>query len=673
MSTNEPRTTAPEDRVPWPQLIAYGMGGLIPIALFNIAGQLMGLLGNISLGLSAFWLGTIMIVPRLWDALSDPVMGHLSDNTRSRWGRRRPYILIGGIAVAVSFVAMWWIPRGEWIRELFPGEAAYNWFQLAYILAGLLLFFTATTIFEIPHGALGMEMSGDYHERTRLFSAKGFLGNLFAMGTPWLIYLAGLEFFRGPGGTLTDGMRSVSLFIAAVLVPLSVWWFFALREPGFAVAKQQQKNTLWEDVRSTISNGTFLNLVAIIFTLAMGFNFVSLFGYYISIFYLYGGDATAAGPLLGVTGTVWAVTALVAVFPLNWLSKSFGKNVTLIIAILLMCAAQLAKIVCYRPGILFEFEVPVGLLADTPWTLTFQGPYLILIPTILLSAGMLMFFTLGSSMVGDICDEDELTTGTRNEGSFYSVYWWFIKMGTAFASFVTGALLVYTSFDERQNVIVDALRGSVAVVKTEAEKWDFHDRLKKVIGPLRESTAVVQSEFQKWDADNTTLDENGESLLRRMTRIESDAQRWHSEAVDEATRAATFDEQLGKAIISAEQLQSHLNTRLERYSDVAEHTEQLIAHLSEFIATAHSWREKRAELIAAPSEFVDEAEQILEQTTLLKKQAPKTLYRLRLVEIGLPLALSCVSILLTLRYPLTEARCYEIKQALEARRAKQAI
>ena len=102
MSTHERHTTAAEDRVPWNQLIAYGMGGLIPIALFNIAGQLMGLLGNISLGLSAFWLGTIMIVPRLWDAFSDPIIGHLSDNTRTRWGRRRPYILFGGIAVALE-------------------------------------------------------------------------------------------------------------------------------------------------------------------------------------------------------------------------------------------------------------------------------------------------------------------------------------------------------------------------------------------------------------------------------------------------------------------------------------------------------------------------------------------------------------------------------------------
>ena len=90
--------TAAEDRVPWDQLIAFGLGGLIPIALFNIVLQLVPLLGNISLGLSAAWLGAILVLPRLWEALSDPVVGHLSDNAHTRWGRRRPFILIGGVA-----------------------------------------------------------------------------------------------------------------------------------------------------------------------------------------------------------------------------------------------------------------------------------------------------------------------------------------------------------------------------------------------------------------------------------------------------------------------------------------------------------------------------------------------------------------------------------------------
>ena len=580
-----------EQRVPWPALIAYGMGGLIPIALFNASGRLMQMLGNISLGLSAFWLGVILIIPRLWDAVSDPIMGHLTDNTRTRWGRRRPYILLGGIAAAVTFSTMWWVPRGEAFIALFSSELAYDRFQFLFILAGLLLFFTACTIFEIPHGALGMELSEDYHERTRLFSAKSFLGNLFAMGTPWLIALASLEFFRGPGGDLIDGMRGVSLVVAAVLVPIVVWCFFVLEEPGFRVAQQQEKSPFWQDMRTALSNRTFLKLVVIIFTLAMGFNFVGLFNDYITIFYLYGGDVSAAATLLGLNGTVWAVTALVAVFPLNWLSRRWGKSNTLLIAILLMCAAQLSKIVCYNP----------------------DYPKLILLPTILLSSGMLMFFTLGSSMVGDICDEDELHTGTRSEGSYYSVFWWFIKMGTAFASFVTGALLVFTDFDETQNVTVDSLRGAIEV-------------------------------------------------------IQADAEAWKTEPFD-AARSDQLEQQLQEATQQIESLNDHLQNRLATEVYDLEHAKQLATDLRILDEMLEELRVRQSSLIEAPDQLRDMAEQAYSKTLSLKRQSPVTLLRLRIVEIGVPLLLSVLSIWLTLGYPLIESRCYEIKEQLQERRA----
>lgn len=616
MSTQAQHTTAAKDRVPWYRLIAFGLGGVIPIALFNIAGQLMGLLGNISLGLDAFWLNAIMVVPRLWEALSNPIIGHCSDNTRTRWGRRRPYILVGGVGVALTFVAMWWVPRGEWIHGVFTSDAGYNRFQFAYILGGLLLFFTACDVFDIPHGALGLEMSPDPHERTRLFSAKSFLGNLFAMGTPWLILLANLEFFRGTSGNLIDGMKYVSIFIAFVLVPLAVWWFFTLREPGFAMAREQKKGHFWHDMGTTVSNRTFLILTGTVFTLAMGFNFVANFANYITIFYLYGGDIKPASVLMGINGTVWAVTALVAVFPLNWLSKRFGKRNALFTAILLMCVAQLSKIVCYRTGTLFQLNLPASLVPEGYSRLNIQAPYLVLFPTMLLSAGMLMFFTLGSSMVGDVCDEDELNTGSRSEGTYYSVFWWFIKMGTALAQIVVGFLLGLTAFDQVQNVKVDKLHGDVAVIQADAEKW-------QVEGTVAEA------------------------------------------------RLKTLDQQLGKAIEDADALRVHFDERLKSNPAEAEHLTELLEQTNAFRARVEAIRQNSASLVAAPPEAARQSDLLLEQTAALMQQTPSTLFRLRLFEIGVPLLLSIVSIGLLMWYPLTEARSYEIKDALEKRRAEQ--
>ena len=488
MGLEKHHVTADADRLSPRRIAAYGLGGLIPIALFNIAGQLMGLMGNISMGLSAFWLGVIMIIPRLWDAFTDPLMGHVSDNARTPWGRRRPFILLGGIAVAVSFVLMWWIPDSDAVKEWFGTEASYNGFRLGYILLWLLIFFTACTIFEIPHGALGMEMSGDTHERTRLFSAKSFLGNLFAMGTPWLFFLANLEFFKGVGGNEADGMRWVSMVVAIILIPLAVWWFSALKEPP--ASGKAERISFVENLKTTFKNRTFLLLVAIFFVLAMGFNFVALLNYYISIFYLYGGDKVAAGPLLGVNGTVWGLTGLVAVFPLLWLDKRLGKRNALVFAILLMCGAQLSKIVCYNP----------------------EHPYLVLIPTIMLSAGMLMFFTLGPSMLGDICDENELKTGRRTDGSYYAVFWWFIKMGTAFASLVTGILIVVSQFDEVQAIGVDKLKGSIEIVQAAGTAPTDFDETHSAIGKLR-------SHFSEKETDGHTA-----SLLEKLDLLEGEIQ-----------------------------------------------------------------------------------------------------------------------------------------------------
>lgn len=686
------------DRITFGQLAAYSAGGIIPVALFNIAGQLVGLMGNISLGLSAFWLGLIMIIPRLWDAFSDPIVGHLSDNTRSRWGRRRPYLLIGGIAVAVFFVVMWWIPKGEVVHSWFPGESGFKSFQLLYILLSLLLFFTATTIFEIPHGALGMEMTSDPHERTRLFSGKSFVGNLFAMSTPWLFALANMEVFRGPGGNEADGMRYVSLMVAAVLIPLSFWWTAKLKEPGFVRVAKQEKTHFWSDIRIVGTNKNFIYLVLTIFTLAMGFNFVNLLGSYIPIFYVFGGDKVAGARLLGINGTIWAITGVLAVFPLNWISPKLGKRNTLIISMLLMCLAQLSKIVCYNP----------------------EHPYLVIIPTIMLSAGMLFFFTLGSSMVGDICDEDELRTGHRTEGSYYSIYWWFIKLGTAFASFVAGILITLTLFDEIQVTKVDSLQGSVRDMQARVTYWKGlpEDRAatadwlgkaqSQVSDAIRESKdylLFLESEAVKKPGRknymppdieaqrknvllNATIvtGKNIEALEQHQEALASAAGRDAATGTESASAAGTYTSsgaraaavndslikatipyimqaKLTKARITSFDLFVHLRTRSNEQKKSRDHTGQLINSMT-VINSRICALEPDTPLDVLGTSLAEIGAGI----EPLKKQSPFTLLMMRVVEIGLPVLLSLLALSFAFRYALTEKRTMEIKELLKKKR-----
>lgn len=671
-NTNQEKTTNNE-RLPFSVLAAYGTGGIIPIALFNIAGILVGLMGNISLGLSAFWLGLILIVPRLWDAFSDPIIGHISDNTRTRWGRRRPYLLLGGILTAFFFVIMWWIPKGELVQAWFPSESGFQAFQLVYILIALLLFFTAVNIFEISHGALGIELTTDYHARTRLFSAKSFFGNIFAMSTPWLFKLANLDVFKGTGGNEADGMRYVSIMIAAIIVPLSLWWFFKLREPGFAKAAKHEKTDFWKDIKVVGTNKNFILLTLSIFTLAMGFNFVQLLGSYIPIFYVFGGDKATGATLLGINGTIWAITGVLAVFPLNWISPKLGKRNTLIIAIVLMALAQFSKIVCYNPN----------------------HPYLIIIPTVLLSAGMLFFFTLGSSMVGDICDENELKVGYRSEGSFYSIFWWFIKLGTALASFVSGALIVLTMFDEAQVIKVDHIQGSINELQSQSQFWskqknaegknyilipEVEKQMNESLKESNEYSKYLNKEIAKNENERSLKVSNKEltvisnSINNSITELNSGIKFLEviqpntnlPDSVITSLSNAALTVKLEKAKMYSLDLLNHFELKLKEAKQSKTHYESISQEMSNINNILYSMNISSLEEISSKSDVIKT------QLPKLTEQPPYTLLLMRIIEIGLPILLSLLSLIFIYRYSLTEKRSIEIKQLLKDRNNQQA-
>ena len=341
-----------------------------------------------------------------------------------------------------------------------------------------------------------------------------------------------------------------------------------------------------------------------------------------------------------------------------------------------MCLAQLSKIFCYSP----------------------KHPYLIVIPYILLSAGMLFFFTLGASMVGDVCDEDELKTGRRSEGSYYSVYWWFIKMGTALASFVAGLLIVFTQFDEVQVTKVDDLQGSIKELQARVHNWSENMVSPNTNTMLVENTQMYVSKAikdskeylkyldiksqKKQKKKNQTipliLNQKKELLSDALSETKSNIReleqlQGHIDeigSVDSTSRAKiiheiiplTLQTSLSKTRLNSDELLWHFEDKSRETTKSKKHYEKLIEDI-----TRINNRLTSVSTQSSLNSFDKELDAIEKKTTALTLQSPYTLLMMRVVEIGLPVILSIVSIFLALYYPLTEKRCHEIKELLKQR------
>jgi GPH family glycoside/pentoside/hexuronide:cation symporter len=404
--------TAPSDRVPRQQKIAYGLGAVVTIVAVNSVNQLAGLVYVAGLGISAIWIGYAQAFPRLWDALVDPFLGNMSDNCRSRFGRRIPFLVVGGVLIGIAFWLLWTVPRG-WSKEGMFG----------YFVVASLFFYTVVPVYAIPHGALGMEMTQDYHEKTSIWAYASFIGNIGALSLPWVYYLANRPIF---GGDTVNGVKWVCLGLSAVLTAAAMLCAFVCKEGKFLQASQQEQVPVFASFKATYRNGTFLRLVAAYVLLIVGFQLVMGFSNFIQIFYLFSGRTDPASSLMAQNGTLWATVGIVGIFPMTWLSKKFGKRATVLLAFALIIGGNLSKIVCYSR----------------------TYPYLTFVPTFCLSLGMVFCFSLVGSMISDVCDEDELATGIRREGIYWAVYNWWWKMGVSIATVLSGYLLRLTGFVE---------------------------------------------------------------------------------------------------------------------------------------------------------------------------------------------------------------------------------
>lgn len=424
MSSDKHYETAPQDKISLLHKIIYGLGAFVNNMLAAAMGGMVVVL-NLGLGMNPALVGLVSALPRLTDAITDPLMGYISDHTKSKWGRRRPYIFFGAIGAGVLFALLWQLPRGQ-------DETFYFWF----FLAGSIIFLLGHTMFATPWVALGYELTPDYHERTRLMAVQNSMGYVAYLIAPWFVWFMNLDSFDD----IVHGAGWLAFIIAIFTVCVGILPALLLKE-RFVIPPSQPLPTdtvdttgntvgsaiggFFKGFATTLKFKPFLFLCAATFLVFNGFQLVASFQIYVIIYYVFAGDQSVGAEYFGWAGTMMAGTTFLVIYFVSWLSTKIGKKRAFYWATAVSMIGYSLKWFFYHP--------------DYPW--------LVLVPAPFMAFGLGALFTLMGSMIADVCDMDELNTHERREGMYGSIFWWVVKLGMAAALAGGGFLLNYTGFD----------------------------------------------------------------------------------------------------------------------------------------------------------------------------------------------------------------------------------
>ncbi len=401
--------------------LAYGLGNVAVMVAKQAPKRLCFPIYNIGLGVNAAWIGLLFSLTRLWDAVTDPVIGHISDRYASKYGRRKPFIAIGAVLTGLFFAMMWMIPRG-----LSP--VGY----ITYLSFVVILFYTALTIFSVPWYAMGYELTDDYDERTKLFAYPSFFSPIAQIGVAWLYFLTQRSFFEDTiEGARYVGAATGLLLIGFGLIPV----LFVQRKTDtpIEIRKKKAKNQVGfiSNLKESLTCKPFLMIAFTISGVLMASAIVGSLHYYINIYYIYAGDKAAASTTIGWYWTaVYGVAALI-VPVISKLGVHFGKKRV------------------------FQVSLVWGVVVmSCRWFLfTPEMPYLQLVDGVMYAFLDAALFLLCQSMIADVCDYDELKFGRRREGVFAAVYGWLFKTGLALGALAAGIILAKIGFDKKVDVV----------------------------------------------------------------------------------------------------------------------------------------------------------------------------------------------------------------------------
>ncbi|MEM9144399.1 MAG: MFS transporter, partial [Bacteroidota bacterium] len=407
-------------KVPFGQKVAFGVGMFANQMFPAILGIFMVVLVQ-SFGFDGWLWSLVYFFPRIFDSITDPIIGFISDNTKSKWGRRKQYVLIGAVLMGIAFTLMWQLYSDNTLQ--------YNFW---YFFLWSIVFYLGLTFFSVPYVAMGYEMSDDFHERTNIMAVAQWIGQWAWVIAPWFwVIMDNPEWF--PNQEIA--VRELAVWVA---VPCAV----AAMVPALFI---KSKSTLEEDYeplnvaniggslkkivqsfKDAFQIGEFRRICGATFLIFNAFNTVAALTYFVIVYRLFNGDAAATGIWVALFGCIGALGTTFIVIPLvTWMSKKMGKKKAFMWAQAISILGYVMMYFLFVPG--------------KPWL------YIIALP--FFSFGIGSLFTIMMSMTADVIDIDQLNSRKRREGVFGAIYWWMVKVGFAIAGALSGVIIGVVGFN----------------------------------------------------------------------------------------------------------------------------------------------------------------------------------------------------------------------------------
>jgi Na+/melibiose symporter-like transporter len=404
--------------------VAYGFGAVAFGVKNNGFDYFLLLFYSQVMGVDAPLVGMALLIALLFDAFSDPIVGYLSDNTHSRWGRRHPWMYGAAIPVALCYFMLWVPPSGLTGNELFP-----------YILAMAILIRVLITFFEVPSSALSAELTSQYDERTSLFSYRYFFG--WAGGT--IMATIALAVFLVPTETISNGLLNIQGYrtyavVASVLILLSILvTAFGTHKhiPHFKAPPPKAPMSvkrIFKEILETLGDRSFaaLFLAALFGAIAAGLS-AGLSFYMSGYFWEFSTDQ------ISLISFSIIFSAFIALFLAPAISKRSGKKrgaiYVGIIAFTVAPAPVIFRLLGFMPDNGSPALFPIVLAA-------------VMIETTL----VITLSILTSSMMADLVEDSEIRTARRSEGVLFAAATFARKAVQGFGVLAASLVLALVQF-----------------------------------------------------------------------------------------------------------------------------------------------------------------------------------------------------------------------------------